>query len=758
MSLTLYTRTLALVGAILAVLLVGILAWFVHYERAHQHELLQVQLARVTNLQAVTVAGSMWNLNRESTQIILNGLEQHPNFHGAKLFTSTGKLFAETGNPDMSVASIIVQRQSVAMANGEVMREIGTLEVAFSLAETEDHLNEHLWMNLGLGLVLLTAALLLLAVILRHFLKPIELITDSLLTLANGELENDVPGTGRTDQIGSMARAVDQFRAVMIEIESLRQEDAARSAELASARDKLEERVLDRTQELQNSKARLAKAQSIAKLGSWTLDLETKEVDWSDNQYRLFGYEPHEVTPSLDLIIETIVPKERAEFIKTVEDKLSSLETSYIHEYRIVTKDGAVRTLNSTVEVARDETGKAYRMSGVYRDVTEQRASEKARLVAELRFKALVDNSPSAIILKDTNGKYLLANRQWHKWFNPDGIDIAGKTVYDFYPRDHADDVTLWDVEVIQTGKQFTREIRTPLPDGKFLTTMFQKFPVIDDSGEVVAVGGFDTDISDLKEAHIALKLAVAEANRANKSKSEFLSNMSHELRTPLNGILGFSEMMKLETLGPLSKEIYGDYVDMINDAGIHLLDIISQILDISRIESGNEELDETRVQVHKALEFSLNNLEQRFSRYNLRVSTNIADDLPDLLVDKTRFEQILTNLISNAIKYNKPDGLVKVETSIDDTGRMAIAVSDSGIGIKEIDINRVQDRFERVQSSITHKTDGIGLGLPIVRLLSKLHRAEFYLESVVGEGTTATVVFPKERVLEYPARDRLAV
>lgn len=257
-----------------------------------------------------------------------------------------------------------------------------------------------------------------------------------------------------------------------------------------------------------------------------------------------------------------------------------------------------------------------------------------------------------------------------------------------------------------------------------------------------------------ITESFNALSTAKVDAETANITKTEFLANMSHELRTPLNAILGFSEVMKDEIFGPINNKSYRNYVDDIHLSGTHLLNLINEILEVSKIESGAARLDEVEIDVGEALDVCRVMLVSRAQKQGVEVTYTIADDLPLLFADPTYFKQIALNLISNAIKFNNAKGKVFVEVALDDRGCMKLTVSDNGIGIKKSDMSRVKERFGRAASSSDDSIGGVGLGLTIVRLLSDIHQASFTLESKYGEGTVATVLFPADRLRQPPVID----
>ncbi|WP_120497502.1 HAMP domain-containing sensor histidine kinase [Kiloniella sp. EL199] len=239
-------------------------------------------------------------------------------------------------------------------------------------------------------------------------------------------------------------------------------------------------------------------------------------------------------------------------------------------------------------------------------------------------------------------------------------------------------------------------------------------------------------------------------AEMASRAKSEFLANMSHELRTPLNSIIGFSETLEHEVFGSLGSQKNTEYVVDIQKSGKFLLQLINDILDISRIEAGELELDEEVILVEQTIETVLFLVKDRAESGKIKIVTeNKTTDLYASL-DSRQFKQILLNLLTNAIKFTDPGGKVFVRLECDPKG-FIICVEDTGIGISKEYIDRVQEAFGQVAGSMTRNHDGTGLGLPIVKALVANHGGEFKLESEPGRGTIATVIFPAQRIAEKP-------
>jgi len=243
------------------------------------------------------------------------------------------------------------------------------------------------------------------------------------------------------------------------------------------------------------------------------------------------------------------------------------------------------------------------------------------------------------------------------------------------------------------------------------------------------------------------LSVALDAAEAASKSKSAFLASMSHELRTPLNAILGFSETMQYETFGPLGAPRYKEYLGDIHKSGAHLLSLINDILDIARFDAGQAELHEEIFDLELLASDCLRMVASHAEKCDIALSTGLAGDLPALRADRRRIKQVLLNLLSNAVKFTPAGGHVKFSASLSQAG-LAMAVTDTGIGIAPQDIPRALERFGQVDSSLSRRYEGTGLGLPLSKQLMELHGGSLSLDSQEGVGTTVTITLPPDRLM----------
>jgi len=264
---------------------------------------------------------------------------------------------------------------------------------------------------------------------------------------------------------------------------------------------------------------------------------------------------------------------------------------------------------------------------------------------------------------------------------------------------------------------------RKPLPGGGFVNTY--------------------ADITARKQAEEALTQSVVRAETANIAKLAFLADMSHELRTPLNAIIGFSDIIHTETFGPVGSPRYQEYATDINEAGLHLLNLINDILDLSKIEAEKDELYEEPLDIPTAIGSALSLVRQRAEKNDTALALKIKENIPKLEGDERKLKQILVNLLTNAIKFNKPGGTVTVSAGCRPDGGFVFQVIDTGTGIAPMNIPKALSQLGQVDSDLNRKYEKTGLGLPLTKALVELHGGSLDLQS----GTTVTVRFPAWRI-----------
>ena len=272
-------------------------------------------------------------------------------------------------------------------------------------------------------------------------------------------------------------------------------------------------------------------------------------------------------------------------------------------------------------------------------------------------------------------------------------------------------------------------------------------------------VASLEANIEERERAQNALKTlnenlvkSRDQARAADRAKSEFLAAMSHELRTPLNAIIGFSEIITSEIFGPIGSLKYREYMSNIQEFGEHLLGVINDILDLSKIESGNDELRESVIEIPEIVRSVVTLVGHRFQQGGIKLELDLADHLSALRADERKLKQILVNLLSNAAKFTDAGGQVTLGAWCRMDGGCVFRIADTGIGMALEDIPKALSRFGQVDADLSRRYEGTGLGLPLAKALVEQHGGVLDLESEVGVGTTVTVRFPAERIV--PALD----
>jgi len=259
-------------------------------------------------------------------------------------------------------------------------------------------------------------------------------------------------------------------------------------------------------------------------------------------------------------------------------------------------------------------------------------------------------------------------------------------------------------------------------------------------------------DISERVRYEAALRQAKEEADAASRAKSEFLGTMSHELRTPLNAIIGFTEIMKEGVMGPIDNPHYRSYVADIHFSSTHLLNLINEILDVTKAEAGKLEVQEQVFDLREVIEAVVRISGPPIDKAGLTVAIGLPTDLPRLRADEGKTRQVFFNLISNAVKFTPAGGRIDISGRFDSETGLSITVADTGIGIAPEDLSRVLEPFVQVDSSLSRRHQGTGLGLPAVKGIMELHHGTIELQSAVGAGTKVTITFPPERAVIEPA------
>ena len=395
-----------------------------------------------------------------------------------------------------------------------------------------------------------------------------------------------------------------------------------------------------------------------------------------------------------------------------------------------------------------------------------QQMQEREKLVAQIRdrerkYRSIFENTLIGIAQIAPGGRWISANPALAKtlgYLDSSELlstqpDLAGHFFI------HAEDRDRW-FEIMHAApptqdERVSERRKTTRPfeadvwrlDNKPIRVALSGAPVRDEAGNVLY---FEAMMIDMTERHVAeqgLILAKEQAEVANRSKSEFLANMSHELRTPLNAIIGFGEIIKDQLFGPVGNAQYSEYAKDIYDSGQHLLSLINDILDMSKVEAGKRELMDEQLEFADVAHSAVRLIAARAtaSRVKLVESVNVPHRVR---AEEKALKQILVNLLSNAVKFTPEGGTVTLSAELKPSGEVYIAISDTGIGIAPEDIEKALAPFGQIESALARKHQGTGLGLPITKGLIELHGGTMTLTSELGKGTTVAFTLPKERVI----------
>ncbi|WMW22386.1 PAS domain S-box protein [Methanolobus mangrovi] len=492
---------------------------------------------------------------------------------------------------------------------------------------------------------------------------------------------------------------------------------------------------------LRESEAHLNEVRSIANIGSWEFD-SNGLAKWSPEVARIHGVDPDDPT-GINCSFSFYTPESRASLEKAIRNALEKGE-SYDLEVEFVTEKGEHKWVR-TIGHPKIEDGKVTTVTGSSQDITERKQAE-IKAVEEVGWRSiLMEQSRDGIVIIDQDGKVFEANPRYAEMLGYSHEEMKSLHMWDWdthYTREQ-----LLEMLRLADSKGILHETRQLRKDGSLIDVEINanaaKF------GERKLSFCVCRDITERKQAEEELLNAKLDAEDANQSKSEFLATMSHELRTPLNSIIGFSDVLHSEIFGSLNKK-QAEYLSHISSSGKHLLRLINDILDLSKVEAGKMELVCEKFYVSDAIEEINITMIPLAIKKGIYLDAKIAPHLEKINADRSKFQQILSNLISNAIKFTPDKGHVTIEAQ--KSGNFVqIAIKDTGIGIADKDMEKLFQPFKQLNSYLTREHEGTGLGLALVKKFVEMHGGRIRVESKVGEGSIFTFLIPVDFKEQIP-------
>lgn len=532
--------------------------------------------------------------------------------------------------------------------------------------------------------------------------------------------------------------------------------------------------------QIKKSESDLNKAQEIAKLGSWELDLETNKLSWSEEMFRIFEKDPKKFQVTPEAFFEAIQLEDRSlvqqSYANSVKNKMP-----YDIVYPLKFDSERIKYVHDQGETYYDEHGVAKKTFGIIQDITESKEIEEAITNSALLYRSLTSNAPVAIFNINKAGECTYVNEEWMKY---SGMNFTDSMRFGWHNALHPEDkervLKEWQ-EAFLKNSEFKTELRFLDKNGKVTYLVVKATELVDSKNNVYGYIGIASDITerieserellnyknnlealinsrteelnDSKEALLnlledlnfqseELQKEKVKAQSADLMKSAFLATMSHELRTPMNSIIGFTGILLKEFAGPLNKE-QTKQLSMVKNSSHHLLGLINDILDISKIEAGKLKVSNASFSYLSIVEKTIEFLLPQANKKELSISAEFSETKIILNSDERRVEQVLLNLISNAIKFSD-QGTIVVKVDINNNF-LTTQIIDQGIGINKGDLNKLFMPFIQLESGINRSQEGTGLGLAICKSLIEKLGGTIKVSSKKGEGSNFTFKLPIE-------------
>ncbi|MDQ0347166.1 PAS domain-containing sensor histidine kinase [Ancylobacter vacuolatus] len=515
-------------------------------------------------------------------------------------------------------------------------------------------------------------------------------------------------------------------------------------------------------------RARIDTALSRGRCGLWDWDMGRGRMFWSDSMFEMLGHAPREDLISFGEVASLVHPDDTNlyDIAREIADKPGR---TIDRVFRMKHADGHWVWLRARAEVVPQPNGEPPHLVGIAVDVTEERRLAERTATADMRLRDAIESISESFVLWDASNRLVLCNSRFQSLYGIGDAHVGQGTEFETIASLARQPVVRIPLRPEDRPEEGARAFEAQLEGGRWLKVAERRTK----DGGYVSVG---TDITalkrheerlmesekrlmalvaDLRKSQQTLELQALQlaelaqnyadektkAEDANRAKSEFLANMSHELRTPLNAIIGFSELMESGLFGPLGNEKYNEYCRDIRDSGRYLLDVINDILDMSRIEAGRVQLNLQPVRLDEVVADAIRVMSVRAGEKQLTI-VDESDAAVAVEADKRALKQITLNLLSNAIKFTPEQGRVSLRTRRSKHAALLV-IEDSGIGIAKSALAKIGRPFEQVESQFTKTHKGSGLGLAIAKSLVELHGGSMRIRSSEGVGTTVVIRLP---------------
>jgi PAS domain S-box-containing protein len=478
-------------------------------------------------------------------------------------------------------------------------------------------------------------------------------------------------------------------------------------------------------EKLQTSQALLAKAEKIAKIGSWEYDYETKKRSWSEELFNILGFDSNLPIPSCPEILAHIHPEDRLLVKNTLVERHGSGQ-SWELDYRLLLPDGTIKYIESRGEPTVNSEGKVLKVLETITDVSDRIAAEKSLQRSEEQLKLITDALPVLIAYIDQEQRYIYNNRTYETWYGIPRSTLQGKAIEELVGEKNYQKMLPY-IKTALGGKTVTFETQPITNNGSSYWMNATYVPDFDSDGKVK---GFFSMVED-----------ITERKAVEQMKSEFISIASHEMRTPLTSIHGVVKLLCAGRLGELS-ESGSKMADMALRNSDRLIRLVNDILDLERMESGSDEINQQPCDSAELIRQAIDTTRPLADEQKISLEAD-AQSL-EFLGDRDRLVQTLSNLISNAIKFSPAHSSIKISSKLEGQN-VLFSVQDWGRGIPRNKLENIFERFQQVDASDSRQKGGTGLGLAICLHIIEQHQGKIWVESVYGQGSTFYFLIPQQ-------------